>query len=47
MPPSQQKREMAKGAGTDQGQGALHPPGNHAGGQAKDADDDPMYDIAG
>jgi len=46
MPPSQQKREMAKALEPIRDKILCMLPGNHERRSGKDADDDPMYDIA-
>lgn len=46
MPPSQQKREMAKALEPIRDKILCMLPGNHCRRSGKDADDDPMYDIA-
>lgn len=46
MPPSQQKREMAKALEPIRDKILCLLPGNHCRRSGKDADDDPMYDIA-
>ena len=46
MPPSQQKREMAKALEPIRDKILCVLPGNHCRRSGKDADDDPMYDIA-
>ena len=46
MPPSQQKREMAKALEPIRDKILCILPGNHCRRSGKDADDDPMYDIA-
>lgn len=46
MPPSQQKREMAKALEPIRDKILCLLPGNHERRSGKDADDDPMYDIA-
>ena len=46
MPPSQQKREMAKALEPIREKILCMLPGNHCKRNGKDADDDPMYDIA-
>jgi len=46
MPPSQQKREMAKALEPIREKILCMLPGNHCKRSGKDADDDPMYDIA-
>lgn len=46
MPPSQQKREMAKALEPIRDKILCVLPGNHERRSGKDADDDPMYDIA-
>lgn len=46
MPPSQQKREMAKALEIIRPKILCLLPGNHCRRSGKDADDDPMYDIA-
>lgn len=46
MPPSQQKREMAKALEPIRDKVLCILPGNHCRRSGKDADDDPMYDIA-
>lgn len=46
MPPSQQKREMAKALEPIREKILCMMPGNHCRRSGKDADDDPMYDIA-
>ena len=46
MPPSQQKREMAKALEPIRDKILCMLPGNHCRRSGKDSDDDPMYDIA-
>lgn len=46
MPPSQQKREMAKALEPIRDKILCMLPGNHERRSGKEADDDPMYDIA-
>lgn len=46
MPPSQQKKEMANILSEVQDRILCFVPGNHERRSAKDADDDPVYDIA-
>ena len=46
MPPSQQKREMANILEKVKGKILCFVPGNHERRSRKDADDDPVYDIA-
>ena len=46
MPPSQQKREMAKALEPIRDKILCMLPGNHCRRSGKDADNDPMYDIA-
>lgn len=46
MPPSQQKREMANILEKVRGKILCFVPGNHERRSGKDADDDPVYDIA-
>ena len=46
MPPSQQKREMAKALEPIRDKILCILPGNHCRRSGKDSDDDPMYDVA-